>query len=626
MISRFARACRLRSCTPERAGAAGRTCRHAVRVVSVEAPDALHRGHAGRVGFAQAANQLLIQRTSLEGGAVRRVHHQLLPQRQAVLVGPRKLMRLGQQFAVALADTHAFEGQQGFGQKPAQLRDDSGDLGPFADGEDHHRHIGVAAEDTSSEPAALTGAVHAEHCTRARDAATVQEVAEGDKSRGAADALLAAHVDRQFGRLAWLLSWLGLTDLAGQQPCPLERDQPLALDLHHRLEDRLDPAPFVDGDRHQRKVLGQGQQAVGVETVEPPEAPDPTQQHAGLQAVGAVDAHQLVAHQPVPGAVALPEVGRQLQAVLVHWYVPILARPIIVHAPAGRRSVLRAERHRTFTSGSRDLPQGSGASARRLPSFVVMASSTRASPAAERAQLVAGVATIALGIAVIAAVPQLRHCVTLVANGQFTALRAYIQSLGAGGVALLLGLMVLHAIIFYPSEIVTTTAGYVYGFWPGLALAVGGWFVAALLSYALGRAVGGPVLRRLLGRRFEWLTTTMQRGGTSLLLSSRLIPIVPFALVGYAAGATQISLWRFSWTTVVGYLPLTIAVTYLGSQAQTLSTGNPLLWIAVAVLVSLVIGEQLLRRRRPARTQRRHGRDRRDPEAGRPLTEPEADG
>ena len=238
----------------------------------------------------------------------------------------------------------------------------------------------------------------------------------------------------------------------------------------------------------------------------------------------------------------------------------------------------------------------------------------------------AGVATIALGIAVIAAVPQLRHCVTLVANGQFTALRAYIQSLGAGGVALLLGLMVLHAIIFYPSEIVTTTAGYVYGFWPGLALAVGGWFVAALLSYALGRAVGGPVLRRLLGRRFEWLTTTMQRGGTSLLLSSRLIPIVPFALVGYAAGATQISLWRFSWTTVVGYLPLTIAVTYLGSQAQTLSTGNPLLWIAVAVLVSLVIGEQLLRRRRPARTQRRHGRDRRDPEAGRPLTEPEADG
>ena len=237
----------------------------------------------------------------------------------------------------------------------------------------------------------------------------------------------------------------------------------------------------------------------------------------------------------------------------------------------------------------------------------------------------AGIATIALGIAVIAAVPQLRHCVSLVAHGQFAALRSYVQSLGAGGLALLVGLMLLHAIIFYPSEIVTTTAGYVYGFWPGLALALVGWYVAALLSYALGRSVGGPLLRKLLGRRFEWLTTTMERGGTSLLLSSRLIPIVPFALVGYAAGATHTSLWRFSWTTVVGYLPLTTAVAYLGSQAQTLSTSNPLLWLAATVLVSLLFGERFIRRR-VAGTEGRRGRDRSDHEARGPLGEPGTDG
>jgi len=253
-----------------------------------------------------------------------------------------------------------------------------------------------------------------------------------------------------------------------------------------------------------------------------------------------------------------------------------------------------------------------------------MASFIRPSAATERLELVAGVGTIALGLAVIAAVPELRHCVTLVANGQFTALRNYVQSLGAGGVVLLLGLMLLHAIIFYPSEIVTTTAGYVYGFWGGLALAVGGWFVAALLSYALGRTVGGPLLRRLLGRRFEWLETTMARGGRSLLLSGRLVPIVPFALVGYAAGATRISLWRFSWTTVVGYLPLTIAVTYLGSQARTLSTTNPLLWAAVALLLALLIGERFFRRHMD-RTRERHRRDRREAEPRRPLGEPGAD-
>lgn len=220
-----------------------------------------------------------------------------------------------------------------------------------------------------------------------------------------------------------------------------------------------------------------------------------------------------------------------------------------------------------------------------------------APPGTGRLELAAGLATIVAGLAVIALVPELRHCVSLVIHGQFGALRSYVRSLGAGGLALLLGLMLAHAIIFYPSEIITTTAGYVYGFAPGLAFVVVGWLLAALLSYALGRSVGRPLLQRVLGRRFTWLTGTMEGGGIILLLSGRLIPVVPFALVGYAAGATHTSLWRFSWTTVLGYLPLTIAVVYLGSRAQTLSVGNPLVWIAVGVLIALLVGERLVRRR-----------------------------
>jgi uncharacterized membrane protein YdjX (TVP38/TMEM64 family) len=230
--------------------------------------------------------------------------------------------------------------------------------------------------------------------------------------------------------------------------------------------------------------------------------------------------------------------------------------------------------------------------------MVVAASKTRPPiPRIANLELAAGLATIVAGLAVIALVPELRHCVSLVIHGQFAELRSYVRSLGAGGFALLLGLMLAHAIIFHPSEIITTTTGYVYGFWAGLAFVVGGWLLAALLSYALGRSVGGPLLRRVLGRRFAWLTATMEGGGITLLLSGRLIPIVPFALIGFAAGATHTNLWRFSWTTVLGYLPLTTAVVYLGSRAETLSFGNPLVWIAVFVLVALLVGEHLVRRR-----------------------------
>jgi uncharacterized membrane protein YdjX (TVP38/TMEM64 family) len=230
---------------------------------------------------------------------------------------------------------------------------------------------------------------------------------------------------------------------------------------------------------------------------------------------------------------------------------------------------------------------------------------------ARRLGLAAGIAVIVMGVALIVAVPALRHCVSLTVHGEFGALRSYIRSLGLGGFLLLFGLMLGHAIVFYPSEIVTATAAYVYGFGPGLGLVVAGWLACALLSYLLGRSVGRPLLRALLGRRFSRLEGGMARGGTSLLLSGRLIPVVPFALLGYAAGATRVSIWRFSWTTVLGYLPLTIAVAYLGSRAQTLSASNPLVWCAAATLVALLAGDWILRHRRRPTDDRELGETRR---------------
>jgi uncharacterized membrane protein YdjX (TVP38/TMEM64 family) len=226
-------------------------------------------------------------------------------------------------------------------------------------------------------------------------------------------------------------------------------------------------------------------------------------------------------------------------------------------------------------------------------------------PAASRRQrpleLAVGLAGIVVGVAVIFAVPQLRHCVSLTLHGQFSAMRAYIKGLGFGGFMLLLGLMLGHAVVFvYPTEIITATAAYVYGFGAGFSFAVAGWLACALLSYAVGRSVGQPLLRAVLGPRFHRLERTMRGGGASLVISARLIPVVPFALLGYAAGAARISIWRFSWASVVGYLPLTIAVCYLGSRAQTLSAGDPVVWAAAVMLVGLLTLDWYARHRRKA--------------------------
>jgi uncharacterized membrane protein YdjX (TVP38/TMEM64 family) len=51
----------------------------------------------------------------------------------------------------------------------------------------------------------------------------------------------------------------------------------------------------------------------------------------------------------------------------------------------------------------------------------------------------------------------------------------------------------------------------------------------------------------------------------------------------------------------VGYLPLTVAVVYLGAKARTFSTSDPLVWVAVAVLVGLLAAQWILHYRRTQR-------------------------
>ena len=86
-------------------------------------------------------------------------------------------------------------------------------------------------------------------------------------------------------------------------------------------------------------------------------------------------------------------------------------------------------------------------------------------------------ATVTVGLGIIVAVPWLRHSFVLCLHGDFAGLRVYIKHLGAWGLVLLIGLMLMHAVIYYPTELVTATAGFVYGWLPGLAIVtVGCWW------------------------------------------------------------------------------------------------------------------------------------------------------
>ena len=204
-------------------------------------------------------------------------------------------------------------------------------------------------------------------------------------------------------------------------------------------------------------------------------------------------------------------------------------------------------------------------------------------------------ALVALAAA-IAAIEPLREAVGDALSGDTGALRADLRELEAGGVALLVGVILAHTFIWYPAEIVDAAAGFVYGFWPALALMMGGWLVQGMLAYAIGRRAARPLLLRLVGaRRFARAERLIERGGITLLLGARLVPIVPFSLFSYVAGAAKVPVGRFAWTTTLGYLPLTAVFVYVGSRLDSLSPTDPLIWLATLVVIGLLVLAHRLR-------------------------------
>jgi uncharacterized membrane protein YdjX (TVP38/TMEM64 family) len=214
------------------------------------------------------------------------------------------------------------------------------------------------------------------------------------------------------------------------------------------------------------------------------------------------------------------------------------------------------------------------------------------------ASTLGGLAALAL---LVLAVPALREAFEAALRGDTEDVRSHVDGLGAWGPLLIVCLALIHAVVFYPAEIIDAAAGFVYGFAPALALMMAGWLLSGLLCFGVGRSVARPLLDRWLGAaRFERTEAMIERGGPTLLLAARLIPILPFSLVSYAAGAARVPLWRFLWTTALGYLPITALAVYFGTRLEGMSLGDPLVLGTVAALLALLLAGHLAIRRQAA--------------------------
>ncbi|MGE4425455.1 MAG: TVP38/TMEM64 family protein [Solirubrobacteraceae bacterium] len=201
-------------------------------------------------------------------------------------------------------------------------------------------------------------------------------------------------------------------------------------------------------------------------------------------------------------------------------------------------------------------------------------------------------------------VPDLHTALGHVLDGDTGALRRQLRDMGVAGALVLVTLVLVHNIVPYPAEIALVVAGYVYGFWVGVPLMLVAWLASGLIGFQFGRSLGRPAARRVLGpARVDRFAGILDRAGAFPLVAVRLLPVVPFTLASVVAGALRVGVVRFSWTTVVGYIPLTCACVLLGGRLEHLSPTDPVLWGAVVLIIALLLPARSVLRRFERRAQ-----------------------
>lgn len=169
-----------------------------------------------------------------------------------------------------------------------------------------------------------------------------------------------------------------------------------------------------------------------------------------------------------------------------------------------------------------------------------------------------------------------------------------IRALGMWGVLASIGFMVLHSFIPFPAELVAIANGMVYGPVVGTLITWTGAMLGASVAFCLARTLGRPFVERMVSRNnWQRLDEWAARDGWRVALVSRLIPVIAFNMVNYAAGLTRLTWWEFLWTTGVGILPLTLLMVIMGDNIESLGWESWLLLLAGGVALWFVVWRKL---------------------------------
>jgi uncharacterized membrane protein YdjX (TVP38/TMEM64 family) len=161
-----------------------------------------------------------------------------------------------------------------------------------------------------------------------------------------------------------------------------------------------------------------------------------------------------------------------------------------------------------------------------------------------------------------------------------------------------MGGYVLAVMLGMPVLVLITVGALVFSPWPGMAYALCGMVLGAVVTYGFGRYTGAQTMDRWTEGRLALLSRHLHKRGLITVIAVRVMPVAPFIMVNMVAGALRVRLRDYVLGTALGLLPGTVFISlFMGRLSAAWDSPGPGAYGALAgVLALMALAFWLVRR------------------------------
>jgi len=165
---------------------------------------------------------------------------------------------------------------------------------------------------------------------------------------------------------------------------------------------------------------------------------------------------------------------------------------------------------------------------------------------------------------------------------------------GVQGEIMFLGLASLLTAIGLPRQVPAFVAGYAFGLWSGIAMALLSQLIACTVDFVWARAVARDFVARRLGKRLQKLDAMLAAKPFMTTLTFRLMPVGNNLILNLVAGMSSVRAVPFLAASLLGFIPQTAVFALLGrgsvpSHADKLALGAGMFLVSTALGVVLLL-------------------------------------